>query len=60
MKTIKIIIHSLISLIITISSILFFINNAGGELTFDELISLIFIKWHYLFCACLLLIISVY
>ena len=60
MKTIKIIIHSLISLIITISSILFFVNNAGGELTFDELISLIFIKWHYLFFACLLLIISVY
>ena len=60
MKTIKIIIHSFISLSITIASILFFINNAGAELTFGELVSLIFTKWYYLFFACILLIISVY
>ena len=60
MQTIKIIIHSLISLFITSATIIFFINNAGSDLTFSELISLILIRWYYLFFACILLILSVY
>jgi len=60
MKTIKIIIHSLISLSITTASIIFFINNAGSELTFFELFSLILTRWYYLFFACILLIVNVY
>ena len=60
MQNIKLLINSLVSIFITIVSINFFVINSESEFQIITLLNVIISGWYYLFCACLLLLISVY
>jgi glycosyltransferase 2 family protein len=60
MKIFKLFLNSIVSILIVIICVIFFINNSKSEFNLEELFVDIISGWYYLFLACIILICNVY
>ena len=60
MKIFKLFLNSIVSILIVIICVIFFINNSKSEFNLEELFVVVISGWYYLFLACIILISNVY